>query len=95
MIVLAILLSKGRISFSAMELPCQTLSSYHYMPKSNGTSLSLLGTKGGIVVQWLSVGLWSEREFKTYRRRVVSLSKTLYSQKVLVNSPGSGGSVPA
>ena len=31
---------------------------------------------------------------KTYRRRVVSLSKTLYSQKVLVNYPGSDGSVP-
>ena len=29
-----------------------------------------------------------------YRRRVVSLSKTLYSPKVLVNYPGSGGSVP-
>ena len=39
-----------------------------------------------------------EREvggFETYRRRVVSLSKTLYSPKVLVNYPGSGGSVPA
>ena len=32
--------------------------------------------------------------FKTYRRRVVSLSKTLYSPKVLVNYPGSDGSVP-
>ena len=31
------------------------------------------------------------RGFKTYRRRVVSLSKT---PKVLVNYPGSGGSVP-
>ena len=34
------------------------------------------------------------RRFETYRRRVVSLSKTLYSPKVLVNYPGSGGSVP-
>ena len=34
------------------------------------------------------------RMFETYRRRVVSLSKTLYSPKVLVNYPGSGGSVP-
>ena len=34
------------------------------------------------------------RGFKTYRRRVVSLSKTLYSPKVLVNYPGSGSSVP-
>ena len=32
--------------------------------------------------------------FETYRLRVVSLSKTLYSPKVLVNYPGSGGSVP-
>ena len=31
--------------------------------------------------------------FETYRR-VVSLSKTLYSPKVLVNYPGSDGSVP-
>ena len=31
--------------------------------------------------------------FETYRRRVVSLSKTLYSPKVLVNYPGSDGSV--
>ena len=32
--------------------------------------------------------------FETYRRRVVSLSKTLYSPKVLVNYSGSDGSVP-
>ena len=32
--------------------------------------------------------------FETYRRRVVSLSKTLYSPKVLVNYPGSDGSDP-
>ena len=32
--------------------------------------------------------------FETYRRRVESLSKTLYSPKVLVNYPGSDGSVP-
>ena len=34
------------------------------------------------------------RGFETYRRRVVSLSRTLYSPKVLVNYTGSGGSVP-
>ena len=34
------------------------------------------------------------RGFETYRRRVVSLSKTLYSPKELVNYPGSDGSVP-
>ena len=33
------------------------------------------------------------RGFETYRRRDVSLSKTLYSPKVLVNYPGSGGPV--
>ena len=32
--------------------------------------------------------------FETYRRHVVSLSKTLYSPKVLVTYPGSDGSVP-
>ena len=32
--------------------------------------------------------------FETYLRRFVSLSKTLYSPKVLVNYPGSDGSVP-
>ena len=32
--------------------------------------------------------------FETYLRRVVSLSKTLYSPKVLVNYPGSDGSIP-
>ena len=32
--------------------------------------------------------------FETYLRRVVFVSKTLYSPKVLVNYPGSGGSVP-
>ena len=34
------------------------------------------------------------RGFEAYRRHVVSLSKALYSPKVLVNYPGSGGSVP-
>ena len=54
------------------------------------------GERGG--ARWLS-GRVSDsgargRGFETYRRRVVSLSKTLYSPKVLVNYPGSGGSVP-
>ena len=34
------------------------------------------------------------RRFETYRRRDVSLSKTLYSPKKLVNYPESDGSVP-
>ena len=54
------------------------------------------------------IGLWGARwlsgrvsdsgargpGFETYFRRVVSLSKTLYFPKVLVNYPGSDGSVP-
>ena len=51
------------------------------------------GERGGSVAECRT----PEREvggFETYRRRVVSLSKTLYSPKVLVNYPGSGGSVP-
>ena len=48
--------------------------------------------------RWLS-GRVSDSEargpgFETYRRRVVSLSKTLYSPKVLVNYPGSDRSIP-
>ena len=53
---------------------------------------------GSAVARWLS-GRVSDSGargpgFETYRRRVVSLSKTLYSPKVLVNYPGSDGSVP-
>ena len=51
------------------------------------------GERGGSVVECRT----PEREvggFETYRRRVVSLRKTLYSPKVLVNYPGSGGFVP-
>ena len=51
-------------------------------------SLISLGCGGAL---WLS---GRGRGFETYRRCVVSLSKTLYSPKVLVNYPGSGGSVP-
>ena len=56
------------------------------------------GTKINSGARWLS-GRVSDsgargRGFDTYRRHVVSLSKTLYSPKVLVNYPGSGGSVP-
>ena len=58
--------------------------------------LSLSFHEGG--ARWLS-GRVSDSGargpgFETYRRRVVSLSKTLYSPKVLVNYPGSDGSVP-
>ena len=61
-------------------------------------AVSALKTKIYRGARWLS-GRVSDsgargRGFETYRRRVVSLSKTLYSPKVLVNYPGSGGSVP-
>ena len=56
----------------------------------------LTACEGG--ARWLS-GRVSDsaargRGLETYRRRVVSLSKTLDSPKVLVNYPGSDGSVP-
>ena len=74
----------------------------------NASSRSLLGTLSQAMTvvshywergaRWLS-GRVSDSGargpgFETYRRRVVSLSKTLYSPKVLVNYPGSDGSVP-
>ena len=57
------------------------------------SSITVKGERGGSVVECQT----PEREvggFETYRRRVVSLSKTLYSPKVLVNYPGSDDSVP-
>ena len=62
----------------------------------NHKHLGLTLSNGG--ARWLS-GRVSDSGargpgFETYRRRVVSLSKTLYSPKVLVNYPGSDGSVP-
>ena len=51
------------------------------------------GERGGSVVRVSDSGARGPG-FETYRRRVVSLSKTLYSPKVLVNYPGSDGSVP-
>ena len=62
----------------------------------NGLMIPLPQAERG--ARWLS-GRVSDsgarsRGFETYRRRVVFLSKTLYFPKVLVNYPGSGGSVP-
>ena len=70
-------------------------SSAKPLPMKNDISQSLGGGGGA---RWLS-GRVSDSGargpgFETYRRRVVSLSKTLYSPKVLVNYPGSDGSVP-
>ena len=63
--------------------------------KNQGMGIQPLSTRGA---RWLS-GRVSDSGargpgFETYLRRVVSLSKTLYSPKVLVNYPGSDGSVP-
>ena len=67
-------------------LMCNTMCRWNSPPFSEGAA------------RWLS-GRVSDSGargpgFETYRRRVVSLSKTLYSPKVLVNYPGSDGSVP-
>ena len=66
--------------------------SYKFILATSQQTLSLLGAR------WLS-GRVSDSGargpgFETYLRRVVSLSKTLYSPKVLVNYLGSDGSVP-
>ena len=62
------------------------------MPEKYDTCTNIGGAR------WLSGRVSDSRArgrgFETYRRRVVSLSKTLYSPKVLVNYPGIGGSVP-
>ena len=61
------------------------ISQIQYLPMTRGA-------------RWLSGGVSDSGArgpgFETYLRRVVSLSKTLYSPKVLVNYPGSDGSVP-
>ena len=77
-----------------------------FLLMQNGQS-SLIGVLKGTLIlswplpggaRWLSGRVSDSRArgpgFETYRRRVVSLSKTLYSPKVLVNYPGSDGSVP-
>ena len=76
-----------------------TVITEHFQVSSLGTFISS-GQFYHIVrgARWLS-GRVSDSGargpgFETYRRRVVSLSKTLYSPKVLVNYPGSDGSVP-
>ena len=68
-----------------------------HFPNLTPVNIQLV-TATGRGARWLS-GRVSDsgargRGFETYRRRVVSFSKTLYSPKVLVNYPGSGGSVP-
>ena len=72
---------------------CEELSLINEPTHFTESSSSLIGG-----ARWLS-GRVSDSGargpgFETYRRRVVSLSKTLYSPKVLVNYPGSDGSVP-
>ena len=80
-------------SATDMLLPLTKSTSYTNMFLAFGCALILYGG-----ARWLS-GRVSDSGargpgFETYRRRVVSLSKTLYSPKVLVNYPGSDGSVP-
>ena len=75
----------------------------HLLYKSGVRGSKLLGPVNVLQyvargARWLSGSVSDSgakgRGFETYRRRVVSFSKTLYSPKVLVNYPGSGGSVP-
>ena len=73
-------------------LKCLRINGKHYV---NLEDIHIASTGGA---RWLS-GRVSDSGargpgFETYRRRVVSLSKTLYSPKVLVNYPGSDGFVP-
>ena len=73
---------------------------YHMLKSDKNVTLKMTtddikhicGQRGGSVVECRTGA--RGRGFETYRRRVMSLSKTLYSPKVLVNYPGSGGSVP-
>ena len=76
------------------DIVIQSLDRHQTINASNFISVSIT-CRGA---RWLS-GRVSDSGargpgFETYRRRVVSLSKTLYSPKVLVNYPGSDGSVP-
>ena len=85
--------TKGNPTYNLTAMSTvEVLQNHHLVNLSFGVSLSERGAR------WLS-GRVSDSGargpgFETYRRRVVSLSKTLYSPKVLVNYPGSDGSVP-
>ena len=73
----------------------QKIISWRFGNEKMSTAILSLPLRGA---RWLS-GRVSDSGargpgFETYRRRVVSLSKTLYFPKVLVNYPGSDGSVP-
>ena len=86
------------------EASWQVLIKFNFMCSITGgrerlhNVLRQIGSKLWRGARWLS-GRVSDsgargRGFETYRRRVVSFSKTLYSPKVLVNYPGSGGFIP-
>ena len=79
-----------------------SLAGYNCSGAASCMACSFIITGSGLYIEregarWLSGSVSDSgargRGFETYRRRVVSLSKTLYSPKVLVNYPGSGGSV--
>ena len=63
----------------------------------HGLPNELRTTSNGRGARWLSGSVSDSGArgpgFETYLRRVVSLSKILYSPKVLVNYPGSDGSM--
>ena len=87
-------LVNDRFNCPLMSQPCQWQVQLHLMsqPCQWQAQMSFRGAR------WLSSRVSDSGArgpgFETYRRRVVSLSKTLYSPKVLVNYPGSDGSVP-
>ena len=92
-----------KVCFKPLKLTCPLALSKLFAPHSplqlppptNSTTSPLQLRRGA---RWLS-GRVSDSGarglgFETYCRRVVSLSKILYSPKVLVNYPGNDGSVP-
>ena len=102
------IMSRVRIVYKLKEFPIDLYLAYHSVKledtwRVREMLLSLLNSADVFIshvrgARWLS-GRVSDSGargpgFETYRRRVVSLSKTLYSPKVLVNYPGSDGSVP-
>ena len=89
--------NQGRLkpAFSATEtsnLEISAIASRGIILSRQRTTKAQIGERGGSVVECRTGA--RGRGFETYRRRVVSLSKTLYTPKVLVNYPGSNGSVP-
>ena len=92
------LCSSELVSCAAIEQDCTLGLAIRTFNDSYGVTIAVVVPHNCRGARWLS-GRVSDSGargpgFETYRRRVVSLSKTLYSPKVLVNYPGSDGSVP-